>query len=113
MSRSDDTARPSRPVRGDNSEEVKESQHGTPIRDDAAPARATRPPPSKLLSREETLQLAKSAVENGLQETKRSLAGNEAVGDVVRPKLTIDLGHKNIGRVPDEIVDIIKDEVAR
>lgn len=113
MSRTDDIARPPRPARSDNSDEVKEPQHGTPSRDDAAQVRTARPPPSKLLSREETIQLTKNAVENGLQETKRSLAGNEAVGDVVRPKLTIDLGHKNIGRVPDEVVDIIKDEVAR
>ncbi|EAS33052.3 RAM signalling pathway protein domain-containing protein [Coccidioides immitis RS] len=122
MSRTDDTTWGPRPGRSDNPEEAKEQQahtggsvsnHGPPARDDTAPARINRPPPSKLLSREETLQLTKNAVENGLQETKRSLAGSEAVGDVVRPKLTIDLGHKNIGWVPDEIVDIIKDEVAR
>ncbi|WEW55455.1 RAM signaling network component [Emydomyces testavorans] len=122
MSRTDDTTQPQQPIRSDkSSEDAKDPQsysrttasnHGTSVRDDTPPSRINRPPPSKLLMREETLHLAKSAVENGLQETKRSLAG-EAVGDVVRPKLTIDLGHKNIGRVPDEIVDIIKDEVAR
>ncbi|EEP81922.1 predicted protein [Uncinocarpus reesii 1704] len=118
MSRTDDTARASRPARSDNFEEVKDgggsvSNNGPPARDDTAPARINRPHPSKLLTWEETLHLAKCAVENGLQETKRSLGDSEAVGDVVRPKLTIDLGHKNIGYVPDEVVDIIKDEVAR
>lgn len=65
------------------------------------------------LTPEETIQLARRAVENGIQETKRSLAGSEAVGDVVKPKLTIDLGHSNISRIPEPVVDIIKDEVER
>ncbi|KAL4873187.1 hypothetical protein BDV12DRAFT_98421 [Aspergillus spectabilis] len=65
------------------------------------------------LSPEETIQLARRAVENGIQETKRSLAGSEAVSDVVKPKLTIDLGHSNISRIPEPVVDVIKDEVER
>ncbi|KAL4785724.1 RAM signaling pathway protein-domain-containing protein [Aspergillus varians] len=65
------------------------------------------------LTPEETIQLARRAVENGIQETKRSLAGSEAVGDVVKPKLTIDLGHSNISRIPEPVVDVIKDEVER
>ncbi|KAF9887850.1 RAM signaling network component [Aspergillus nanangensis] len=67
----------------------------------------------RLLSQEETIELARHAVENGIQETKRSLAGSEAVSDVVKPKLTIDLGHSNIVRIPEAVVDIIKDEVER
>ncbi|KKA23902.1 Adenylate cyclase [Rasamsonia emersonii CBS 393.64] len=69
-----------------------------------------RPPQ---LSQEEIIELARRAVESGIQETKRSLAGSEAVSDVVRPKLTIDLGHSNIGQIPEAVVDIIKDEVER
>lgn len=67
----------------------------------------------RLLSQEETLELARRAVKDGIQETKRSLAGNEAVTDVVKPKLTIDLGHSNIVRIPEAVVDLIKDEVER
>ncbi|KAJ0420718.1 RAM signaling pathway protein-domain-containing protein [Aspergillus carlsbadensis] len=67
----------------------------------------------RLLSPEETIELARRAVENGIQETKRSLAGSEAVSDVVKPKLTIDLGHSNISRIPEPVVDAIKDEVER
>lgn len=66
-----------------------------------------------LLSQEEVIELARRSVDNGVQETKRSLAGNEAVSDVVKPKLTIDLGHSNISRIPEAVVDIIKDEVER
>lgn len=68
---------------------------------------------TKLLSQEETTEIARRAVENGIQETKRSMAGNEAVSDVVKPKLTIDLGHSNIVCIPEPVVDIIKDEVER
>jgi hypothetical protein len=32
---------------------------------------------------------------------------------VVKPKLTIDLGHSNISRIPEPVVDAIKDEVER
>ncbi|PKY02185.1 cell morphogenesis protein Sog2 [Aspergillus campestris IBT 28561] len=67
----------------------------------------------RLRSPEETIELARRAVENGIQETKRSLAGSEAVSDVVKPKLTIDLGHSSIVRLPEAVVDIIKDEVER
>lgn len=67
----------------------------------------------RLLSVDETIELARRAVENGIQETKRSLAGSEAVSDVVKPKLTIDLGHSNISRIPELVVDAIKDEVER
>ncbi|KAJ5673857.1 hypothetical protein N7462_009296 [Penicillium macrosclerotiorum] len=70
-------------------------------------------PSSKLLSQEDTIDLARRAVESGIQDTKRSLAGSEAVTDVVKPKLTIDLGHSHIVRIPEPVVDIIKDEVER
>ncbi|KAI9872684.1 MAG: RAM signaling network component, partial [Pleopsidium flavum] len=61
----------------------------------------------------EVIDLARSAVENGRQETKRSLAGTEGVSEAVELKLTIDLGHQNIQDIPKEVVSIIKDEVAR
>lgn len=67
----------------------------------------------RFLSQEETIELASRAVESGIQETKRSLAGNEVVSDVVKPKLTIDLGHSNIVRVPEAVVDVVKNDVER
>lgn len=44
---------------------------------------------------------------------QRSLAGNEKVGDAVKPKLTIDLSHQSIDRVPEEVVEILKVDVER
>ncbi|EGC42131.1 cell morphogenesis protein Sog2 [Histoplasma capsulatum var. duboisii H88] len=116
MSRTEDNTRPFRPYRSDAHEDTKELTYpptfpaplDQSIRGDVNPHSHR-----KILSQEETLELAKRAVENGLQETKRSLAGSEAVDDVVRPKLTIDLGHSNIGSIPESMVDVIKDEVAR
>lgn len=66
-----------------------------------------------MLTPEQTIDLVRRSVESGIQDTKRSLAGSEAVTDVVKPKLTIDLGHSHIVRIPEPVVDIIKDEVER
>ncbi|KAJ5963571.1 Leucine rich repeat 4 [Penicillium vulpinum] len=80
---------------------------------DASETTSKQPAGLKTLSPEETIELARHAVESGIQDTKRSLAGSEAVTDVVKPKLTIDLGHSHIARIPEPVVDLIKDEVER
>ncbi|OAL67396.1 cell morphogenesis protein Sog2 [Trichophyton rubrum] len=119
MSRMDDTVRPHRPHRTDTSNEIKEPyartgspNNGNSSRDEVS-TRPHKPAPSKLLAEDLIIELAQRAVDSGIQDTKRSLAGSEAVEGVVRPKLTIDLGHANIARVPEAVVNIIKDEVAR
>jgi hypothetical protein len=53
------------------------------------------------------------AVEAARYGIQRSLAGNEKVGEAVRPKLTIDLSHQSIERVSEEVVEIIKVDVER
>ncbi|KAJ5915119.1 hypothetical protein N7454_011231 [Penicillium verhagenii] len=87
------------------------SRPGTAMSD--APGSSGKSSGPKPLTHEDTIDLAKRAVESGIQDTKRSLAGSEAVTDVVKPKLTIDLGHSHIVRIPEPVVDIIKDEVER
>lgn len=96
-----------------NEEEISQANGPTGDGNNTNGSSARHHASSKLLSQEETTELARRAVENGVQETKRSLAGSEAVSDVVKPKLTIDLGHSNIARIPEPVVDIIKDEVER
>ena len=92
--------------------EKEESRPSTALGD--APSSVSKQPAGpKVLTPEETIELARHAVESGIQDTKRSLAGSEAVTDVVKPKLTIDLGHSNIIRIPEPVVDLIKDEVER
>lgn len=118
MSRLDDTVRPLRSGRAVTNGDLKEPSYQYPpashaVSQDEPPRRSHRTASSRLLTVEEIIILAQRAVDTGIQETKRSLAGSEDVERVVRPKLTIDLGHSNIGVVPDSMVDIIKDEVAR
>jgi hypothetical protein len=135
MARSEDTIRGPRLHRGEIDED--ETDNGTPepssflasqnddspypdeesrpstALGDASESTSKQPTGPKTLSPEETIELARHAVESGIQDTKRSLAGSEAVTDVVKPKLTIDLGHSQIARIPEPVVDLIKDEVER
>lgn len=135
MTRPEDTIKIPRSYRGDTGEDYENkevSEPGSPpldlnidtptkVEDDTANlngsagdrSSGTKQGAPQLLSPEEVIDLARRSVDNGIQDTKCSLAGNEAVSDVVKPKLTIDLGHSNIGRVPETVVDIIKDEVER
>jgi hypothetical protein len=82
------------------------SMADTPTPDDAS-----TPPRLDSLSAEKTIELFKQKVKDAQQDTQNALAGSEDVREVVRPKLTLDLGHKNITRLPEEVVDLIKSEV--
>jgi small subunit ribosomal protein S23 len=87
--------------------------HGSSARDAHPPQSNKFHATVKSLTEEETLELIRRAVEDGIREKQRSLPGSEAVDDAVRPKLTIDLGYSNIDRIPESAVDIIKADVAR
>ncbi|OQD85505.1 hypothetical protein PENANT_c010G04110 [Penicillium antarcticum] len=136
MTRPEDTVRGLRLYRGDTDDDEIETgpsdsgsslplsqNEGSPYPDEGSSRPGTslgdysenskQPAGPKMLTHEETIELARRAVESGIQDTKRSLAGSEAVTDVVKPKLTIDLGHSHIVRMPEPVVDIIKDEVER
>ena len=65
------------------------------------------------LTPEETIELFCRKVTDAQQDTQNALAGNEDVNEAVRPKLTLDLGHSNIARLPEPVVDLIKVEVER
>ena len=58
-------------------------------------------------------ELFRESVETARLGIQQSLAGSEKVGEAVRPKLTIDLSHKDIESIPDEIVDLMKKDVER
>lgn len=60
------------------------------------------------LSRQETIELFRDAVETARQGIQQSLAGSERVVEVVNPKLTVDLSHQYIERIPEAVVDILK-----
>lgn len=64
------------------------------------------------LSIEETVDLFKRKVADAQQHYDQALE-SEGVSDVVKTKLTLDLGHASIHRLPETVVDLIKDEVDR
>lgn len=68
---------------------------------------------SALLSLEDTTELFRRKVADARQDTEHALAGSEAVSEAVKPKLTLDMGHSNIARLPESVVDLIKTEVER
>ncbi|KAK4455772.1 leucine-rich repeat-containing protein sog2 [Podospora aff. communis PSN243] len=68
---------------------------------------ATAPPSSS-----QVLALAREAMRIA-HENEAKAAQASGVGDTLKPGLTIDLSRKKIEVLPDEIVDIIKDELER
>ena len=64
------------------------------------------------LSPEETTELFKHKIANAQQDTDQHL-DSQGVTAVMKPKLTLDLGHCNIARLPETVVDLIKHEVDR
>lgn len=67
----------------------------------------------RVLSREDATDLFRDSVEKARFGIQQSLAGSERVGEAVKLKLTIDLSHKSIETMPDEIVEIVKRDVDR
>lgn len=61
----------------------------------------------------QVIALAREAMKNALEENQTKAAEASAVSNELKPGVTIDLSHKNIHRFPDEVVDIIKNELER
>lgn len=63
-------------------------------------------PPSQVIS------LARDAMRNAL-ESENQVAEAGAVGASLKPGVTVDLSRKNIQKIPEEVVDILKNELER
>lgn len=65
------------------------------------------------ISDEEVVALAKAAFNHSRQDI--SQRGPDAPRDVQQHHtgITIDLGHKNIARLPDVVIDVIRVEIER
>ncbi|KAK5064737.1 hypothetical protein LTR84_000571 [Exophiala bonariae] len=85
----------------------------SPPRVDERPNGQSTKNETALLSLEDTTELFRKKVADARQDTEHALAGSEAVSDAVKPKLTLDMGHSNIARLPESVVDLIKAEVER
>lgn len=70
--------------------------------------------PPRRMPDEEIVVLAKDAIDAFREETRRSADNDGAAKELQQqPGVTIDLGHKHITSLPDEVVEIIKDEIER
>lgn len=65
------------------------------------------------MSGSEAVGLFHEAVESARLGIQQSLAGSDKdkVGEAIRAKLTVDLSHRSIEYMPEEIVDIVKRDV--
>lgn len=64
------------------------------------------------ISDDEVVALAKAAYHHSQDISQR---GPDAPRELQQqqPGITIDLGHKNIARLPDEVIDVIRAEIER
>src|SRR5665213_2444026 len=86
----------------------------SPPRDEDSTSQTTAPrSEGSLLSLDETTELFRARVEDARQDTEHAFQGSEEVDEAVKPKLTLDLGHSSIARLPESVVDLIKAEVER
>ncbi|RFU27798.1 hypothetical protein B7463_g8535, partial [Scytalidium lignicola] len=67
-------------------------------------------PPS--ISAAEVVELARQALKVALEENESKVADGGVTSDL-KPGVTIDLSHKNIQKFPEEVIDVIKDEIER
>jgi Leucine-rich repeat (LRR) protein len=84
-----------------------------PPRQDEQPDLGASKQETPLLSLDETTELFRNKVDDARQDTEHALDSGEQVSAAVKPKLTLDLGHSNIARLPESVVDLIKAEVER
>lgn len=125
--RADDATRVPFSLRPDDHEKPRASSADTRLRIDITtgirsdisgtetpnPEDAVTPVRADLLTLEETIDLFRRKVTDAQQDTQNAMAGGEDVSEAVRPKLTLDLGHSKIARLPETVVDLIKIEVER
>lgn len=65
------------------------------------------------ISAGQVVALAREAMKVALEENQTKAAETSGVSNELKPGVTIDLSHKNIQKFPDEVVDIIKNELER
>ena len=65
------------------------------------------------MSSAQVIALAREAMRAALGENQTQAVEASAVGTELNLGVTIDLSRKNIVKLPDEVVDIIKNELER
>ncbi|KAM0330721.1 hypothetical protein ACHAQA_003673 [Verticillium albo-atrum] len=65
------------------------------------------------MSSAQVISLAREAMQKALRENESQAAEASAVSNDLKPGVTIDLSRKGIQKLPEEVVDIIKNELER
>ena len=65
------------------------------------------------ISDEEVVALAKAAFVQSREDISHRDPGAREQLQQQQPGITIDLGHKGIARLPDEVIDVIRVEIER
>ena len=65
------------------------------------------------ISAGQVVALAREAMKVALEENQTKAAEASGVSNELKPGVTIDLSHKQIQKFPEEVVDIIKNELER
>jgi len=84
---------------------------GTAVRH--GPSISSSLPGTAPISAGQVVALAREAMWNALDENQTKVADASDVSSELKPGVTIDLSHKSIQRFPEEVVDIIKNELER
>lgn len=77
------------------------------------PASADVPESDGPLSGNQVVALVQEAMKHALEENQTKAAEASGVSNELKPGVTIDLSHKQIQKFPDEVVDIIKNDLER
>jgi hypothetical protein len=71
------------------------------------------PDPNAPLSEGQVVALVQDAMKHALEENQTKAAEASGVSNELKPGVTIDLSHKRIQTFPEEVVDIIKNDLER
>lgn len=61
----------------------------------------------------QVIVLAREAMKKAVEENESQAAEASGVSNELKPGVTVNLSHKNIQKLPEEVVDIIKDQLER
>ncbi|KAL1883916.1 RAM signaling network component [Diaporthe australafricana] len=65
------------------------------------------------IAQSQVIVLARDAMKKAVEENHSQAAEASAVSSELKPGVTVNLSHKNIQKLPEEVVDVIKDQLER
>lgn len=65
------------------------------------------------IAQSQVIVLARDAMKKAVEENQSQVAEASTVSSELKPGVTVNLSHKNIQKLPEEVVDVIKDQLER